>query len=94
MKAMMMLSPALALAACATAAEPPEHLSGRCDAGPAQQFLGRYGSPEIAAEAQAAAGAREIRWLWPGTMVTQEYDPGRLNIELSRSRTIHAIRCG
>lgn len=94
MKLGALVFPALALASCASAAERPPHLAGRCDARPAQQFLGRFGSSEIAAEARAAAGAHTIRWLWPDATVTQEYDPGRLNLELSRSRTIHRIRCG
>ena len=85
----------LVLAFAATAAPArPTHLQGRCNAGHAQQFLGRFGSPEIAAQARDAAGARVVRWLWPGTVVTMEYDPGRLDIELNPQRIIHAFRCG
>ena len=89
---------ALALAGCMTpqsrSGDRPARLAGRCDAGPAQQYLGRFGSPEIAGEARDVAGATRVRWLWPGTVTTMEYDPGRIDIVLTQQRIIHAIRCG
>ena len=67
---------------------------GRCDAAPAQHLLGRSRSAEIGAEALRLSGARALRWIPEGTMVTMDYREDRLNIELDGNGRITKIRCG
>jgi hypothetical protein len=55
------------------------------------------GEPESAAVAEQArqqSGARTVRWLRPGQIVTMEYRDDRLNLELDANGKIIAIRCG
>lgn len=44
--------------------------------------------------ARVAAGARTARVLKPGQMVTMEYLPGRLNIDVDERNVITNLRCG
>lgn len=93
----------LMLAGCAPAAPPadgnqtpqeqvPE--GGSCDAAKAQSFVGEPESAEIAEQARQKSGARAVRWLRPGQIVTMEYRDDRLNLELDAEGKIIAIRCG
>ena len=47
-----------------------------------------------AEQARSDAGAKTVRVLEPGQMVTMEFDGERLNIEVDDKRTITALRCG
>jgi hypothetical protein len=67
---------------------------GRCDAKPAQHLVGRTRNGEIGTEALRLSGARTLRWIPEGTMVTMDYREDRLNIDLDRSNRITRIRCG
>ena len=83
----------------ATAAEeeqvPVHGESGyRCNERPAQHLVGRPASAELGAEAQRLTGARTVRWLRPGDIVTMEFREDRLNIDLDERRRVKAIRCG
>jgi hypothetical protein len=40
------------------------------------------------------SGARTLRWIQPGMMVTMDYSAGRLNIELNEQQRISRISCG
>jgi hypothetical protein len=86
--------------ACAVAppAEPdvPVHgdTGGSCNARPAQGLVGRPASSEVGQEAQRLTGARTMRWLRPGDMVTMEFSPGRLNIHLDAQNRVSRIVCG
>lgn len=82
----------LVLAGCAPAIPPGE--GGGCDAAKAQSFVGEPESAEIAERARKKSGARTVRWLRPGQIVTMEYRGDRLNLELDAKRKIIAIRCG
>lgn len=66
----------------------------RCDAAPAQAFVGQIATASLAADAQQRSGARTVRWLRPGQMVTMEFLADRLNIEVDAENRVIAIRCG
>jgi hypothetical protein len=88
-------------AACVTPAQEteavPEHGSSpgfRCEAGKAQALVGQAASAELGARALKLTGARTIRWIRPGDMVTMDYRTDRLNIELDGRNRVAASRCG
>ena len=74
--------------------EPPVHGAGSCDAARAQALVGQAATAELAGRARDLAGARIVRWLQPGMMVTMEFRGDRLNIEIDESGTVKSIRCG
>ncbi len=91
----------VAAGACMTPAQGeedlPEHGSTpgfRCDAARAQALVGQAASGELGARALDLTGARTIRWIQPGQMVTMDYRTDRLNIELDGRNRVTAIRCG
>jgi hypothetical protein len=90
----------LANTACAVTpgAEPevPVHgdAGGSCNAKAAQALVGRPADNNLGFEAQRLTGARTIRWLRPGDVVTMEYSPSRLNIHLDERHRVSRINCG
>jgi hypothetical protein len=93
----------LMLAGCAPATPPaegnqmpnePAAEAGRCDAAKVQSFVGGRESAAIAEQARQQSGARTVRWLRPGQIVTMEYRDDRLNLQLDSQGQIIAIRCG
>ena len=65
-----------------------------CDAAKIQHLVGRPASAELAGEGQKLSGARVVRWLSPGQIVTMEYRADRLSILLDAANKVSAIRCG
>ena len=90
----------LASGACATVppAEEDVPVHGetgyRCDAAKAQHLVGRPADAALGAEAQRLTGARAVRWIRPGDMVTMDYREDRLNIELDERHRVNRVRCG
>lgn len=91
---------AVLLAACTTTASPPMSDTNHpqqtsCDAEAAKpQALGKVATPEVTERARKDAGARLIRVIRPGQMVTMDYLEDRLNIDLDESDVIVNLRCG
>ncbi len=67
---------------------------GQCDADPAQNLLGKAPRPDVLAQAKQLSGAKQLRTLLPGQVMTMEYNPERLNILVGDSDTITRINCG
>jgi hypothetical protein len=82
--------------ACATVPpeDVPEHGAGSCDSAPVQDLVGRQASQELAEDAIRRSGARRMRWISPGQMVTMEFRADRLNIDLDERNRVKALRCG
>ncbi|MDQ3287157.1 MAG: I78 family peptidase inhibitor [Pseudomonadota bacterium] len=91
---------AILLAACTTTARPTmtdtdQNLQTSCDAEAAKpEVVGQTATPEVIQRARTAAGARVVRVIKPGQMVTMEYMEGRLNIDVDDSNVIVNLRCG
>ena len=49
---------------------------------------------KVVEAARVSAGALMVRILRPGQMVTKEFDPERLNLEVDAAGRIIAARCG
>lgn len=65
-----------------------------CDATRAEFAVGQAYSDALAEQARAAAGARIVRRLVPGQMVTMEFSAERLNLDTDASGKVAAVRCG
>jgi hypothetical protein len=65
-----------------------------CDAAKAQDFVGRKADESTVQGAMAASGAKVVRVLRPGVMVTQEYRGDRLNLQLDGNGLIASATCG
>lgn len=91
---------AVLIAACTTTASPPMSDTNHppqtaCDAEAAKpQALGKVATPEVTERARRDAGARLLRVIRPGQMVTMDYLEDRLNIDLDEADVIVNLRCG
>jgi hypothetical protein len=87
---------ALSLPACATtpAESAPEPAAGACNAAAARALIGRPATPALEAEAQRLTGARRVRVIRPGDMVTMDYSPDRLDIHIGPDGKAERFACG
>lgn len=99
------LALSMSLAACATPAAggaraeaglPAGEVEGTggCQAENARFAIGQQATQDIVEQARAAAGAQIARTLAPGQMVTMEYHPSRLNIDVDADNVVTQVRCG
>jgi len=86
---------ALILPACATTA-PAEGAasSDTCNAAAARALVGRSATAALVAQAQRLTGARRVRSIRPGMMVTMDYSPDRLNIHIGPDDKVERFACG
>jgi Peptidase inhibitor I78 family len=76
----------------ATPAMPPPQRG--CDPEAARSLVGQVATAEVVEQARSAAGAEIARTLKPGQMVTMEFHPSRLNIDVDAGNAITNVRCG
>lgn len=69
-------------------------MGGTCNAQPAQALIGQNSTARVVEDARVRSGSQLARLLRPGQIVTKEYDPQRLNLEVDGSGRITAARCG
>ena len=65
-----------------------------CALAKARAFVGQPDRPAARSALSDAVGRRAVRWIKPGTAVTQDVKPGRLNVIVSDDGRIEALRCG
>jgi hypothetical protein len=65
-----------------------------CNADAARPAIGKTATADVVEQARIAAGAEVARTLKPGQMVTMEYHPSRLNIDVDADNRITNVRCG
>ena len=87
----------LALAACA--APPSERLAinqvaGVCDDRALGSFVGQLPTQETSLRLMGFARARTLRWVPHGGMVTMDYSPQRLTVQLDQQGRIASAKCG
>jgi len=85
---------ALPLMACATLTSKEDRLGVQCNADRVQPLVGREATPDLVTRAQARAGARSVRVIKPGDLVTQDFRSDRLNLDVDAGNIITAARCG
>ena len=66
----------------------------RCQAEPAQRFLGLVASDEVVEQARVATGANTVRVLKQGMAATLEYRDDRLDLQLDDHDVIVKASCG
>ena len=89
----------LPLAACTVAQShatadslPPPSAACRNDS--LAQFAGQPASQELGARMLGASGARIIRWVPKGGVVTMDFSPHRLTVWLDGSNRVERANCG
>ncbi len=91
---------ALALSACATAAPPPpgppvDGGSGYvCRSEGLDRFIGQPASQALGADMLRTSGARILRWVGHGMMITMEFSPERLTVHLTPDNRVERANCG
>ena len=65
-----------------------------CSNDPLAQFIGQPASQELGARMLAASGARTIRWVPKGGVITMDFSPHRLTVQLDGSNRVETARCG
>lgn len=65
-----------------------------CRAEAAQRFIGQSSDRATVQAAVAASGAKTVRVIEPGMMVTMDYRGDRLNIRVDADGRIVAVTCG
>jgi hypothetical protein len=65
-----------------------------CREAAASFALGEAYSERLGRQARRAAGARVVRKVEPGRVYTMEFRADRLNLDVDRSGTVRAVRCG
>lgn len=66
----------------------------RCGAATAAEAVGRKDTPALRTEVARKLGHTRVRWLAPGTIVTQDYREDRLNVDLDAGGVVIRARCG
>lgn len=91
----------LAVAACAAmpADEPPPVVHGQtpgyeCRSEGLSSFVGREATSEVGREILARSGAKVLRWLTPGMIVTMEFRSDRVNVHVGSDNRIQRVNCG
>jgi hypothetical protein len=78
--------------------EPPPREAGvseyRCRAEGLDDLVGRTATPALGSEALRRSGARVLRWIRPGDVVTMDYSLERLNISLGAQNRVERFHCG
>ena len=76
---------------------PPAHGETRgyeCKNGGLDAFVGRDPTAEVGSEILAKSGAKVLRWLQPGQIVTMEFRSDRVNVKLNAQNMIEGVTCG
>lgn len=75
-------------------ATPAMRTADNCGAAKAQARVNSLPSKDILAAIRDDIGHTRIRVIQPGTAVTMDYAPNRLNVEVGADGRIKSIRCG
>ena len=96
MRSLILAFAAIPLAACTIAeSEPVSGLpEGNCRNEPLQQFVGQPASEDLGARMLRASGARILRWVPKGGVITMDFSPDRLTVQLDGANRVETARCG
>ena len=102
MRRLLLLSALLATNTACTPMPPPKaHTTtpfpprlAQCQPEPGQRFVGQTASEAVVKQAMAATGAKAVRVIKPGMMVTMDFRDDRLNLDVDEHGVIVSVRCG
>ncbi len=89
-----LLLPILMLGACATVPTPVADNGGTCANNALGTYVGHRRSATLATELRQASGARTVRWVKQGMMVTMEFRADRLTVHLDAAQRVESLACG
>ena len=73
---------------------PPSPAPSACNAAAASWAIGERARPGVLERATLDSGARTARVIEPGEVVTMEFSPDRLTIDVDGRNRIVNVRCG
>jgi hypothetical protein len=82
----------LAVGGCA--ATPSRDIGSTCNAGAITPLVGRTADNATIDQARKLSGARTVRVVAPGDMMTMDYRPDRLNLKTDGKGRIATADCG
>lgn len=87
---------ALPIAGCTIAESNPVESfpAGTCRNDPLDQFVGQGASQALGDRMLATSGARSLRWVPKGGVITMDFNPSRLTVQLDGSNRVETARCG
>ena len=89
------ITASLLLAGCTTAsAPPPPAQGGTCHDEALAAFAGREATSAVLAELERASGAKTMRVVQPGMMVTMDFSPDRVTVQIAPGNRIERANCG
>ena len=91
-----LLLPLLALAGCTTVPADPvaAQPTGTCRNEALAAFVGQPATQALGTQMLAASGARVLRWVAKGMMVTMDYREDRLTVHLDATNRVERASCG
>jgi hypothetical protein len=78
----------------ACAATNPPAVGGTCQSEALGRFVGQKASTQLGNDMLRASGARLIRWVPLGGMVTMDFSPERLTVQLDGANRVQSAHCG
>jgi hypothetical protein len=89
----------LLVSACSSAPTSPTEQAplpsnALCNAAPAQFAVGRHADAMLVDNARARAGAKTVRVLKPGQVVTMEFNAERLSLSVDDAGRVTRVSCG
>ncbi|WP_431098009.1 I78 family peptidase inhibitor [Polaromonas aquatica] len=88
----------LLVSACSNTPNPAEQMpppsATPCNAAPAQFIVGRQADAPLVNDARVRAGARTVRVLKPGQVVTMEFNAERLSLSVDDAGRVTRVNCG
>ena len=81
------------LAACSAQTPPAQNATPPTAADQLGGYIGRKASDDVIAAITASRGDKPVRVLQPDSMVTMDYRPDRLNIDVDAKGIITGLRC-
>ena len=85
--------PALLTVGACAAANPPA-MGGTCRSEALGQFIGRPASGQLGSDMLRVSGARIIRWVPLGGVVTMDFSPVRVTVQLDGANRVQSANCG
>ena len=93
--------PLILIAMSACAADRPQRVSidqlypgSVCDDRALGSFVGQPASTELGGKLMGFSRSHKLRWVPFGGMVTMDYSPQRLTVQLDRENRIASLKCG
>ncbi len=71
-----------------------ETATGHCDASKVSAMVGKPHTPALAEEARKLSGAKTVRSIRPGDVVTMDYREDRLNLRIDGQGRVEGASCG